>query len=125
MERGLLGGGAGSGRRRGRRRRLDPRDAVVPDEDQLVGADDLATVRAAQPQLALLKRYGPQVQKAAAQGPGQWRTWWLVCAGGQVIFLPFIFVMAGRWSPRKAREDALEHQRAVDRELAALAEQGD
>jgi hypothetical protein len=44
---------------------------------------------------------------------------------GQVFFLPFIFVMAGRWSPRKAREEAVEHQRAVERELAALAEEGD
>jgi hypothetical protein len=29
--------------------------------------------------------------------------------------------MAGRWSPKKAREDAEAHQLAVDRELAALA----
>jgi hypothetical protein len=37
-----------------------------------------------------------------------------------VLFLPFVFLMAGRWSPRKAREDAQLHQLAVDRELAAL-----
>ncbi|MDT0467212.1 MFS transporter [Streptomyces gibsoniae] len=90
-----------------------------------VGVDDLATVHKAQPQLALLKRYGSQVKSATADGPGQWRTWWLICAAGQVLFLPFIFVMAGRWSPRKARDEAVEHQRAVDRELAALAEKGD
>ncbi|MGW4518550.1 MFS transporter [Streptomyces sp. NPDC004393] len=90
-----------------------------------VGADDLATVRKAQPQLALLKRYGSQVKSASAEGPEQWRTWWLICATGQVLFLPFVFVMAGRWSPRKARDEAVEHQRAVDRELAALAEKGD
>jgi hypothetical protein len=41
--------------------------------------------------------------------------------GGQLLFLPFVFVMAGRWSPKKAREDAQAHQDAVDRELAALA----
>ncbi|MFF4209076.1 MFS transporter [Streptomyces sp. NPDC001796] len=90
-----------------------------------VGAEDLATVRKAQPQLALLQRYGSQVKSAAAQGPEQWRTWWLICVAGQVFFLPFIFVMAGRWSPRKAREEAVEHQRAVERELAALADEGD
>jgi hypothetical protein len=29
--------------------------------------------------------------------------------------------MTGRWSPKKAREDAEEHQRLVDTELAALS----
>jgi hypothetical protein len=28
--------------------------------------------------------------------------------------------MAGRWSPKKAREDELEHERRVQQELAAL-----
>ncbi|MEV6865375.1 hypothetical protein AB0M44_30765 [Streptosporangium subroseum] len=67
-----------------------------------------------------LVEHGAEVQKAAQEGPGQWQTWWWVCLGGQVVFLPFIFAMAGRWSPRRAREDAEEHQRAVERELAAL-----
>ncbi len=68
---------------------------------------------------------GPQgVRAEGAEGrqerPGEWRTWWWICVGGQVLFLPFVFVMAGRWSPKKAREDAAAHQEAVDRELAAL-----
>ncbi|MFJ5309876.1 nitrate/nitrite transporter [Streptomyces sp. NPDC088350] len=85
-----------------------------------VGPADLAVVQKAQPQLKVLKEYGPQVQKAVKDGPGEWRTWWWICVGGQVLFLPFVFVMAGRWSPKKAREDADAHQEAVDRELAAL-----
>ncbi|MEV0909744.1 MFS transporter [Streptomyces hokutonensis] len=85
-----------------------------------VGPADLAVVQKAQPQLKVLKEYGPKVQKAAKDGPGEWRTWWWICVGGQVLFLPFVFVMAGRWSPKKAREDARAHQDAVDRELAAL-----
>ena len=32
--------------------------------------------------------------------------------------------MAGRWSPRKARQDEQEHEEAVQRELAALGSQG-
>jgi hypothetical protein len=60
------------------------------------------------------------VQKAAADNPHQWQTWWWVCVAGQVLFLPFIFVMAGRWSPRKAREDERRHEEMVQRELAAL-----
>ncbi|MEV0483797.1 MFS transporter [Streptomyces sp. NPDC050508] len=86
-----------------------------------VGAADLAVVQKAQPQLKVLKEYGPKVQKAVKDGPGEWRTWWWICVGGQLLFLPFVFVMAGRWSPKKAREDAQAHQDAVDRELAALA----
>ncbi|MEU6852656.1 MFS transporter [Actinacidiphila alni] len=87
---------------------------------QEVGPADLAVVQKAQPQLAVLTKYGSKVQKAAHDGPGQWRDWWWICVGGQVLFLPFVFVMAGRWSPKRAKEDAEQHQAAVDRELAAL-----
>jgi MFS family permease len=74
--------------------------------------------------LLYLQAHGPAVQKAAADAPGQWKAWWWVCVGGEVAFLPFILVMAGRWSPRKARQDAEEHERAVQAELAALQGQG-
>ncbi|MDX6354862.1 MAG: hypothetical protein QOF98_1765 [Streptomyces sp.] len=88
-----------------------------------VGPADLAVVQKAQPQLAVLNQYGAKVQKAAADVPDQWRTWWWICVGGQVLFLPFVFLMAGRWSPRKAREDAELHRVAVERELAELTAQ--
>ena len=87
-----------------------------------VGLPGLATVQKAQPQLAVLKEHGAEVQKASEEGPGQWRTWWYVCLGGQIVFLPFIFIMTGRWSPKRAREDAEAHQRAIEKELAALGE---
>jgi hypothetical protein len=92
---------------------------------QEVGPADLAVVQKAQPQLAVLQKYGTKVQKAAHDGPGQWRDWWWICVGGQVLFLPFVFLMAGRWSPKKAREDADLHQQAVEREMAALAAERD
>ncbi|MEY9963577.1 MFS family permease [Streptacidiphilus sp. MAP12-16] len=88
---------------------------------QEVGVPNLMIVQKAQPQLAVLNQFGPQVQKAAASNPKNWRTWWFVCIAGQLLFLPFVFVMAGRWSPKKAREDAEEHQRLVDLEMAALS----
>ncbi|GAA1365948.1 MFS transporter [Streptomyces beijiangensis] len=88
---------------------------------QEVGLADLAVVQKAQPQLKVLQEHGKEVAKAAKDGPGEWRTWWLVCMGGQIVFLPFVFVMKGRWSPRGAREDAEAHQAAVDRELNALS----
>jgi MFS family permease len=70
--------------------------------------------------LAYLSAHAGEVQKAQSDSPHQWQTWWWVCIGGQILFLPFVFVMAGRWSPRKAREDEAEHEAMVQRELAAL-----
>jgi hypothetical protein len=70
--------------------------------------------------LAYLQAHAAEVQKAAADAPHQWQNWWWVCVAGQLLFLPFVFVMAGRWSPRRAREDEREHEAMVQRELAAL-----
>ncbi len=70
-----------------------------------------------------LTAHGASVQQAAANAPGQWKIWWWVCVGGEILFLPFIFVMTGRWSPRKAKEDADAHEAAVRRELDALTQE--
>jgi MFS family permease len=69
---------------------------------------------------AYLAAHGTQVTTAAAAATGQWKNWWWVCVGGMVLFLPLILLMAGRWSPRRAREDAEEHERMVQQELATL-----
>ncbi|MGH3250482.1 MAG: MFS transporter [Trebonia sp.] len=69
---------------------------------------------------AFLAEHGTAVTNASASAPGQWKAWWWVCVGGEVVFLPFILLMTGRWSPRKAREDAEEHDRLLQRELDAL-----
>ena len=95
-----------------------------------VPAADLATVGKYGPglqdpkvvaQLTYLQKEAPGVQKAAKDAPKQWQNWWWICFAGQILFLPFIWLMAGRWSPAKAREDAQLHDEAVSRELAALA----
>jgi hypothetical protein len=70
--------------------------------------------------LAYLKAHGSDVVSAAAAAPGQWKNWWWVCVGGQVVFIPLILLMAGRWSPRRAREDTAEHERLVQDEMAKL-----
>jgi predicted PurR-regulated permease PerM len=74
--------------------------------------------------LAFLTAHGTQLQSAQSAAPREWRTWWWVCVGTEVAFIPFIFVMAGRWSPRRAKRDEQEHQELVDRELAALQASG-
>jgi MFS family permease len=103
-----------------------PPNAIPPtllaQATQQVSPADLQTVAKAQPQLTILQTYGTQVQQAAKDGPGQWQTWWWICFAGQAVFLPFVFTMTGRWSPRRAREDAQAHEAAVTKELAALSE---
>ncbi|HET6507624.1 MAG TPA: MFS transporter [Baekduia sp.] len=70
--------------------------------------------------LAFLSANAAKVQKAQADNPGQWQTWWWICFAGQVCLIPATFLLTGRWSPRKAREDEAEHEAMVQRELAAL-----
>jgi MFS family permease len=94
--------------------------AVQQQAAQEVGLPGLATVQKAGPPLAVLGKYGATVQNAAAKNPSQWQHWWWVCLGGEILFVPFIFVMAGRWSPRRAREDAEAHERLLDEELQRL-----
>ena len=109
-----------------------PNPAVVPPallqraiaEVGLGQLTNVATAQCTNPtvrsDLAFLNAHGTQVQNALNAAPREWRTWWWVCVGAEAAFIPFIFVMAGRWSPRRAKRDEEEHQALVDRELAAL-----
>jgi hypothetical protein len=74
--------------------------------------------------LAFLQSHGTQVQNAQQAAPREWRTWWWVCVGCEAAFVPFIFVMAGRWSPRRARKDEREHEQRIQAELQGLASSG-
>lgn len=51
-----------------------------------------------------------------------WRTWFYVCIGCVVVFVPFIFTMYGPWSPKKAHAAYREHQNLVAAEIARLKE---
>ena len=71
-----------------------------------------------------LQDKGPVVQKAVHDAPGQWRTYFWMAVVGEVLFIPFIFLMGGFWSPRKARRHVEEHNRRVQAQLAALQRAG-
>lgn len=71
-----------------------------------------------------LRAHLAEIEQAAASSPGQWQAWYWVCFGGIVAFLLLIFVMKGRWSPRAARADEAEHDRAVAAELARMTSDG-
>jgi MFS transporter, ACS family, D-galactonate transporter len=49
-----------------------------------------------------------------------WRTWFYVCIGCVVVFVPFIFTMHGPWSPRRARAEYRAHQERVAEGLRRL-----
>jgi hypothetical protein len=109
--------------------------AGVPQADLALLQADGPKVQAAATQLgsvgqipaadvAYLSANAGPVATAAAKSPGQWRTWWWICFAAQVLFIPFIFVLKGRWSPRRAREDETEHERRVQASLAALGHAG-
>jgi MFS family permease len=70
--------------------------------------------------IAFLSANAADVQQAQKDNPGQWQTWWWICFAGQLCLIPAAFLLTGRWSPRKAREDEAEHEALVQRELAAL-----
>jgi MFS family permease len=70
--------------------------------------------------LAYLKAHGAAVSKAAAQSPGQWKTWYWICFGGIIFFLLSIPLLRGRWRPSDAKKDEQEHEAMVEAELAKL-----
>ena len=59
------------------------------------------------------------MQKAVAAAPHEWQRWW-VGFGAEALLIPTIFLMRGRWGPKAARQDDLEHERPITEELAAL-----
>jgi ACS family D-galactonate transporter-like MFS transporter len=70
--------------------------------------------------LATLEADGPAVQEAAADSAEQWRTYFFVGVGGEVVFIPLILLMAGFWDPRKAKRAEQEHEAMVAAELERL-----
>jgi hypothetical protein len=100
---------------------------VAAGQAQLVA---LSKVPAAD--LAYVSKYAslnePKVQKlltdvsnAKAKSPKQWQHYFWIAVGGEVVFIPLIFLLTGFWSPKKAREKEEEHERWVEAELAKLS----
>jgi len=71
-------------------------------------------------QLTYLQANAPSVQKAAKDSPKQWQKYFWIAVGGQILFIPLIFVMAGYWDPRKARKQEQQHEAWVQSEMARL-----
>jgi len=81
----------------------------------------LAVSRIPKADLSYLNTYGAEVQRAAKAAPKEWQRWWWVCAGAELFLLPSVVLMKGRWSPKRARDDELEHAKRIEAELAQIA----
>jgi len=92
---------------------------------ETVGADvaQALTTPQGKADFALLGSVGAEVQQAQEESPRQWQHWFLVCLIGQLLFIPAVFLLRGPWSARKAREQAQEHERLMQREMATLSPQ--
>jgi hypothetical protein len=70
---------------------------------------------------AFLSTHGREVLNARAAAPKEWQRWWLICVAGELLFLPTIFLLVGRWRPSSAVRDQEEHDRLVNEEFAELS----
>jgi hypothetical protein len=90
-----------AGLRRLRQRVLPHYPDTIPPPQ---AAAKLASLPAVPPaDLACLSANAAKVAQAAKDNSGQWQRWWRICFLCQLLFIPFVFVMAGHWNPRKAR----------------------
>ena len=98
--------------------------AVAPDLQKIAPfATQLTALCKVPPAVfAYLKAHGAAVQKAAAESPGQWKTWYWICFGGIIFFLLSASRCcgAGGGRPTPARDEA-EHEAMVEAELAKLS----
>jgi formate-dependent nitrite reductase membrane component NrfD len=87
------------------------------------GITNLTIINSIKPQLTYLEKVGPKLvalQAKSNESAAEWQHWFWVCFGGIAVFLPLIFVLKGRWSPKKAGEDEEAHRKLVEVELARL-----
>ena len=73
-----------------------------------------------QADLKYLQANAPSVVKAAHDSPRQWQHYFWIAVGGEVVFIPLIWLLVGYWRPSRAKQAEAEHEAMVERELAHL-----
>ncbi|HLX88613.1 MAG TPA: hypothetical protein VKR22_09200, partial [Acidimicrobiales bacterium] len=94
--------------------------AVDLQHGKTITAAQIASVAKSSSELASDLVAAQKIVPAQAVAPGEWRRWWWICLGGQVLLLVLVFFMRGRWSPAAARRELRERERLIDEELAEL-----
>jgi MFS family permease len=65
----------------------------------------------------------PHIVGSPVETASGWRTWYWICIGTVVVFVPFIFTMYGHWRPSTARKEFEEHEAKVAEELSRLRQE--
>jgi hypothetical protein len=96
--------------------------ATVPRADLLFVAKYGPALQDPKVQSALkyLQANAPGVQKAVKDSPHQWQAYFWIAIGGEIVFIPLIWLLVGYWSPKRAKQAEEEHEAMVERELAKL-----
>jgi hypothetical protein len=95
--------------------------AVAIEKGQPVSDSEIAAKVGVHSQnLANLLLAEKKLVPAQKASPNEWKRWWWVCLGGQVVFGLLVFTMRGPWSPRAAKRDFESHERLVKEELEKI-----
>ena len=95
--------------------------AIAIQKGQPVSNAEIATkVGIHSKNLANLLLAEKKLVPAQKASPSEWKRWWWVCIGGQVVFGLLVFTMRGPWSPRAAKREFEDHERLVKAELERL-----
>lgn len=62
----------------------------------------------------------PHIVGSPLETASGWRTWFYVCIGCVVVFVPFIFTMHGQWRPSRARAEFRAHEEMIAAEMRRL-----
>jgi hypothetical protein len=87
----------------------------------VAAADLVAASKIPKADRTFLATHGREVLAARAAAPKQWQRWWLVCVVGELLFLPTIFLLVGRWRRSTALADQEAHDRRVTEEFEELS----
>jgi MFS family permease len=87
----------------------------------VAAADLIAASHIPKADREFLSTHGRDVLDARAAAPKEWQRWWLICVVGELLFIPTIFLLVGRWRRSSARLDQEEHDRLVNEEFEELS----
>jgi hypothetical protein len=87
----------------------------------VAAADLIAASHIPKADRVFLSTHGRAVLDARAAAPKEWQRWWLICVVGELLFIPTIFLLVGRWRRSSAIRDQEEHDRVVNEEFEELS----
>ncbi len=101
--------------------------AKIPTAQLILVSQDGTKITAATAQLTALGKIPAadtkilnEASTASKDSPKQWRNYYWIAVGGEIVFIPLIFLLTGAWSPKRAKREEEEHEAMVAAELARL-----